>query len=139
MSNQLPIIDIPKNACNVTTTEAEYDRAMLAQAEEQRKDPVGSALNTLKHDFKYNRFNSMYSYGDRLEFYMTQPEWKELEAKIAEADLPNLQLWTTMHKRYVWKLRLDLVKTRPNMAKRMDWYGYYLENKENLEKFCQLG
>lgn len=106
------IIDIAPNACNLTTVEAEYDRAMKASSDAQRADPVGHALGELAHSYKHNRFSSSYSYKDMLTFYMTQPEWEALAPKMVEKGLPDIgqieqeeyqykvKLWNKLEKRF---------------------------------------
>jgi len=137
MSNQT-IIDIPKNACNITTVEAEFDRAMAADAEDERKDPVGHAIRSLrgKWESKSNRFNSCYSYGDLLAFYMNQSYWPEIKAIIENENLPTLAEFTTAYKRYIWKFRLELVNEKPKLASTREWYPEYLANKDKLIQFC---
>lgn len=126
MKREDGIIDVPRNSCNITTVEAEYERAKWAEGEDERKDPVGHAVRSLAFNYKENRFNSCYSYGDSLKFHMTQPHWNEIEAKIREKGLPSLMKWTEERDEYVWKLRRKFVREQPNSAKRSAWYPAYL-------------
>jgi hypothetical protein len=124
--NTNEIIDIPKNRCNITTVEAEFDRAMSYEAELQRADPAGHGVRQLEHHWKHNRFNSCYNYGNALKFYMTQPEWKEMEPLMAAKGLPDMVKWSEVYFNFTWKLRLDVVKTRPKLAPKLFWWNEYL-------------
>ena len=116
------IIDIPKNRCNITTVEAEYDRAMIAEGEAQRKDPVGHALHSLEHHYKHNKFSSCYSYADALNFYMTQPEWDALAPKLVEKGLPDAGQIEQEHHQYMLKL-WDKLQPHLKTRKRAEYMG----------------
>ena len=117
------IIDVPRNSCNITTVEAEFDRAMKAAGEAERKNPVGHAIGELVHYFKHNRFNFGYSYGDLLQFYMTQPQWKEIESLMPSKSLPNMYEFESLRQEYVMKLYIDCIRTHPKIAKTKPWYA----------------
>lgn len=120
------IVDVPRNSMNVTTVEAEYDRAMASQADYERKYPVKAAVGSLVHSWKSNRFNSCYSYGDMLSFYMKQPEWEQIKEALKEHGIPTtMESWNVVNNNHAWKLRAELVKQRPTLAKKMFWYEEY--------------
>ena len=121
------IIDVVENNMNITTVEAEWERAMKAQSDFQRSHPVEAAVGELVHSWKSNRHNSCYNYGQCLATYMKQPEWEQVKPLVAAKGLPvTVEAWNVVELNYIWKLRAELVRERPKMAKTMNWYAQYL-------------
>lgn len=116
------IIDIPANHCNITTVEAEHDRAMAYEAELERKDPVGHALGQLQHHYKHNKFNACYSYADALRFYMGRPFWNELAPRLLAKGLPDAGGIEQERQQYMIKL-WDKLAPRFKTAERAQFMG----------------
>jgi len=122
------IIDVVENGCNITTVEAEYDRAMKAAGDFERAHPVEAAVQALEHAWKSNRHNSCYSYGQCLRTYQSQPEWALVKPLVEAKGIPTTsEAWDVVENNYIWKLRAQLAVERPRLAKTMGWYAQYLE------------
>lgn len=120
------IIDVPRNSHNITSCEAEYDRAMKAAGDFERAHPVEAAVQALEHSWKSNRHNSCVDYGDTLKSYMGLPIWDKIQPLVVAKGLPvTLTAWLVVENNYMWKLRAQLVNDRPRMAKTMAWYSKY--------------
>jgi hypothetical protein len=144
--NNLPVevredgsIDVARNSMNVCTAEGEFERAMRAEGDRERADPVGYAIGQMEFKWKSvsNRFNSCYSYGDQLQFYMKQTYWPQIEAKMQEKGLPNLADYMSAYNKYSWDLRIKLMDERPRLAKTMHWFPYFKENEAMIRAFCK--
>lgn len=134
-------VDVEKNPWNICTVEGEFDRAMRAEGDEERKDPVGYAIRQLasKWQSKSNRFSSSYSYGDMLQFYMKHEKWAEIKAKMEEKGLANLEQYEHAHNIYVWSFRLEMVRDRPRLARTMVWFPFFKKNEDLIRAICKDG
>lgn len=126
------IIDVPHNNMNITTVEAEFDRAMRAQGEYEMAHPLEAAISRMEHAWKSNRFSSSgCDYGWNLQQAQKNPLWEQIKAAIEPKGLPVTWAdWKIVEANYTWKLRHQMVLER-RMAKKVlegcGWYKQYLE------------
>lgn len=124
------IIDVPHNSGNITTVEAEFDRAMRAEAEYERAHPLEAAIRNLEHTWKNNRFSSSgCDYGWALDLAMKKPIWEQIKAAVEPKGLPvTLAAWKVVEANYVWKLRHKMVLERRTSKKHLEstpWWAQY--------------
>lgn len=126
------IIDVPHNSCNITTVEAEHDRAMRAQGEYERAHPLEAAISNLQHSWKSNRFSSSgCDYGWALQQAQKNPLWEQIKAAVEPKGLPvTWAAWKVVEANYTWKLRHNLVLERRVAKKHLEsspWWAQYQE------------
>lgn len=131
------IIDVPENNMNITTVEAEFDRAMRAEAEYERAHPLEAAIRRLEHAWKSNRFSSSgCDYGWNLQQAQKNPLWEQIKAAVEPKGLPvTWAAWKVVEANYTWKLRHQMVLERrmsKKAAESTPWWPKYQELvKEN--------
>lgn len=126
------IIDVPPNSCNITTVEAEHDRAMRAEAEYERAHPLEAAIRRLEHDWKSNRFSSSgCDYGWSLQQAQKNPLWEQIKAAVEPKGLPvTWAAWKVVEANFTWKLRHQMVVERRTSKKHLEstpWWPKYQE------------
>lgn len=125
------IIDVPHNSANITTVEAEFDRAMRAEAEYERAHPLEAAISRMEHAWKQsNRFSSSgCDYGWNLQQAQKNPLWEQIKAAIEPKGLPvTWTAWKIVEANYTWKLRHKLVLERRVARKLLEsssWWTQY--------------
>lgn len=126
------IIDVPHNSCNITTVEAEFDRAMRAQGDYERAHPLEAAISNLEHSWKSNRFSSSgCDYGWALQQAQKNPLWEQIKAVVEPKGLPvTWAAWKVVEANYTWKLRHNLVLEKRVAKLHLEstpWYKQYQE------------
>jgi hypothetical protein len=126
------IIDVPHNNMNITTVEAEYDRAMREQGEYARAYPLESEIAHLEHTWKHNRFSSSgCDYGWALELAQKSPLWEQIKAAVEPKGLPvTKHAWMIVEANFDWKLRHQMVQERRMSKKNFEstpWWAKYQE------------
>jgi len=124
------IIYVPHNSMNITTVEAEFDRAMRAEAEYARAHPLESAIRDLEHAWKHNRFSSSgCDYGFSLKQAQANPLWEQIKEAVEPKGLPvTWAAWKIVEANFVWKLRHQMVVERRTSKRHLEntpWWTQY--------------
>ena len=123
------IIDVAENRWNVSSVEAEYDRAMKAQGDFERAHPVESAVSSLVHCWKHNRHSSSgCDYGWMLDLYMKRPEWATVKLLVEAKGLPvTVEAWHVEEINHLWATREKLINEGRMIRyfMKQEWWSSY--------------
>ena len=122
------IIDVAHNSWNITSVEAEFDRAMREQGDFERSHPLESAVQNMLHQWKHNRFSSCCDYGFWLKNAQEKPMWEQIKAAIEPQGLPvTWAAWKIVEANYTWKLRHQWMQEDRHVQhfKNQPWYTQY--------------